>query len=97
MSCYLDWIWDPITEITKQQEIQSKWQTFLQDNKSVVQIPKGLPLTQVFEKSMCSRKFVDQWMLDRPYHYPHYKKDKIKNLINEMLEAKIIQPGKSTF
>ena len=71
-------------------------QTMLQEFSDVFQFPQGLLAKRQHNHAIVLKEGADIPNI-RPYRYPHYQKNEIANIVNEMLPAGIIQHNVSPF
>ena len=60
------------------------------------QVPSGLPPKQEHDHALILKEGAEIPHI-QPYRYPHYQKNKIEGIIDEMLQAGIIKPSTSPF
>ncbi|KAL9444267.1 hypothetical protein AB3S75_017449 [Citrus x aurantiifolia] len=77
-------------------EVPSNLNQVLAKYESVFNMPMGLPPTRGHEHSIMLKDDSHPVSV-RPYRYPHAQKDEIERLIQEMLDAEIIQVSNSPF
>ncbi|KAH9650018.1 hypothetical protein KPL70_026202 [Citrus sinensis] len=77
-------------------EVPTDLNQVLAEYELVFNMPMGLPPTRGHEHSILL-KDGSQPVSVRPYRYPHAQKDEIERLIQEMLDAGIIQVSNSPF
>lgn len=75
---------------------QKKIQTLLKSFASVFQMPSGLPPVRSREHAITLQAGTSPINV-RPYRYSHLQKNEIEKLVQEMLQAGIIQPSISPF
>ena len=68
----------------------------LEEYRDIFCLPLGLPPPRDHEHSITLKNGTAPISV-RPYRYPQAQKDEIERLVNEMLEAGIIQPSESFF
>ncbi|KAL5550230.1 hypothetical protein UlMin_000406 [Ulmus minor] len=77
-------------------EVQPNLNQVLAKYEMVFNMPMGLPPTRGHEHSVLLKEG-NQPVSVQPYRYPHAQKDEIERLIQEMLDAGIIQVSNSPF
>lgn len=64
--------------------------------QQVFQMPEGLPPHRKIEHAINLKSGTNPISV-RPYRYPQYQKDKIEKLVQDMMQAGIIQPSTSAY
>lgn len=81
----------------KQQEVRPKWlEEILTSYTEVFKEPQGLPPSRRHDHAIVLKEGANIPNL-RPYRYPHYQKNEIEKLVDDMLNSGVIRPSVSPY